>query len=264
MALVTEGSPTNTLTLGGGRVIATRYDDPLNLVWLHCAARLGMTVVRSREVYAAWDGKGTLTIADERDFDADDCLAQLIFHEICHALIAGPEAWTQPDWGLCNRDDRDLSSEHATHRLQAALADRHGLRRFMGPTTEHRPYYDALPSDALALVSGMAAASNNTTVPSQGPSAAACSSAPVGDGAGPAKASWDEAIVAAALAGWERATSSPWAEPIEDALVATAAMARVLGSAATAGTLWSGVAAPGEGSDCGRDGVADPGDGSGP
>jgi len=190
------------LVLGGGRVIEARYDDPLDLVWLFCAKRLGMTVVRSREVFAAWDGKGTLTIADERDFDPDDCLAQLIFHEICHALVAGPEALTQVDWGLCNRDDRDIASEFATHRLQAALADPHGLRAFMGPTTEHRTYYDGLGRDALA---------------------------------GPVD---DEVVIAAAQAGWERALSGPWSEPVDYALAATAAMAKALGAAAPEGSLW--------------------------
>lgn len=205
------------LVLGGGRVIEARYDDPLDLVWLFCAKRLGMTVVRSREVFAAWDGKGTLTIADERDFDADDCLAQLIFHEICHALVAGPEALTQVDWGLCNRDDRDIASEFATHRLQAALADPHGLRAFMGPTTEHRTYYDDLPDDALG--------------PGEpdGPRGMA----------GQAKGA-DEAIWVAARSGWERATSVPWSEPIEDALTATASIARALGVAAPEGSLWHG------------------------
>ena len=203
------------ITEGGGREILLRYDDPLDLVWLHCAERLGMTVVRSREVFAAWDGKGTLTIADERDFDVDDCLAQLIFHEMCHALVAGPEAWTQVDWGLYNRDDRDRDAEFATHRLQAALADRHGLRRFMGPTTEHRSYYDDLPDDPL------------------GP----------GDPDGPkgmtgqAKGA-DEAIRAAARAGWALAKCAPWSEPLEDALAATAALARALSSAAPEGSLW--------------------------
>lgn len=215
--------PGHRLVLGGGRVIETRYDDPLDLLWLHCARRLGMTVVRSREVFAAWDGKGTLTIADERDYDADDCLAQLIFHEICHALVAGPEAWTQADWGLCNRDDRHIASEFATHRLQAALADRHGLRVFMGPTTEHRPYYDGLPDDALGP--------NDALGPGEpdGPKGM------TGQGSGA-----DEAIRAAARSGWERAISAPWSEPIEDALAATASIARALGAAAPEGALWHG------------------------
>jgi hypothetical protein len=192
---------------GNARVIETRYDDPLNLVWLHCAARLGMTVVRSREVFAAWDGQGTLTLADQRDFDADDCLAQMIFHEICHGLVAGPDAWGLPDWGLYNRDNRDIDSEYATHRLQAALAGRYGLRVFMGPTTEHRPYYDSLPDDPLATNEDLE----------------------------------QEASVAAAQAGFELATHGARGVPVKEALEATAAIARVMGgSAAVAGSLWSG------------------------
>lgn len=132
------------------RSVTHRYQDPLELVWLDCAARLGMRVERSRDVYASWDGDGVLTLSTADDFDADDSLAQLIYHEICHALVAGPRGKTLEDWGLSNTDDSDLVYEHACHRLQAALAAPHGLRAFFAVTTEWRPYWDALPPDPLA------------------------------------------------------------------------------------------------------------------
>src|SRR5690606_5120027 len=91
-----------------------------------------------------------LTVAEPAQLDADDSLAQLILHELCHALVAGPNALSQVDWGLANVDDRDLVLEHACHRLQAKLSARHGLRDFFAVTTEHRPYWDALPPDPLA------------------------------------------------------------------------------------------------------------------
>jgi hypothetical protein len=132
------------------RQVTHRYQDPLDLVWLKCAERLGMNVERSPEVYAAWDGAGTLTLSTSDDFDPDDSLAQLIYHEICHSLVAGPRGRNLADWGLSNTDDSDLVYEHACHRVQAALAAPHGLRAFFAVTTDWRPYWEALPQDPLA------------------------------------------------------------------------------------------------------------------
>ncbi len=132
------------------REIRRRYQDPLDLVWLACARELGIEVVRSDEVYASFDGKGTLTLSASEHFDPDDSLAQLIFHELCHALVAGERGRSRIDWGMENVDDRDREQEHACHRLQAALAARHGLREFFAVTTDFRPYWDALPLDPLA------------------------------------------------------------------------------------------------------------------
>src|SRR5688500_3258669 len=132
------------------RPITQRYSDPLDLVWLSAAERLEMQVERSPGVYASWDGKSKLALATPETLDADDSLAQLIFHEICHALVAGEEGRARPDWGLDNTSERDLVFEHACHRLQASLAQRFGLRHFFAVTTEWRPYWDALPEDPLA------------------------------------------------------------------------------------------------------------------
>ncbi len=49
-----------------------------------------------------------------------------------------------------NIDERDLLQEHACHRLQAALAARHGLRDFFAVTTDWRSYWDTLPLDPLS------------------------------------------------------------------------------------------------------------------
>jgi len=73
-----------------------------------------------------------------------------LFHEICHALVAGPGQRSQPDWGLDNTSSADLVYEHACHRLQATLAGRYGLRSFFAVTTEWRDYWNALPADPLA------------------------------------------------------------------------------------------------------------------
>ncbi|HEY6880418.1 MAG TPA: hypothetical protein VI299_20480, partial [Polyangiales bacterium] len=110
------------------RTIEHRYDDPLDLIWLDCLRAVGFTLARSSEVYASFDGERTLTLSTREHFDPDDSLAQLIFHELCHALVAGPRGSKTADWGLENVDDRDLLQEHACHRLQASLGDRYGLR----------------------------------------------------------------------------------------------------------------------------------------
>lgn len=132
------------------RSISHEYSNPLDLIWLEAARRLGMRVERSPHVYASWDGNHTLSLASPADLDPDDSLAQLILHEICHALVAGPDGFRVPDWGLDNHSERDLVSEHACHRVQAALAAPYGLRAFFAVTTDHRPYWDALPENPLA------------------------------------------------------------------------------------------------------------------
>ena len=125
------------------------YSDPLDAIWMDVVDRLGWRVERSEDVYASWDGDRTLSISVPDDFDPDDCLAQMLLHEVCHALVAGTAALGRPDWGMENIDDRDLAQEHACHRLQAALLGPHGLRNMLRPTTDHKPYYLALPADPL-------------------------------------------------------------------------------------------------------------------
>ncbi|HMV70142.1 MAG TPA: hypothetical protein PKA64_25095, partial [Myxococcota bacterium] len=129
-----------------------RYGDPLDVVWLGAAAALGMRVERSDACYASWDGQRTLTLCTPASFDADDSVAQLVLHELCHALVQGPSGRRRVDWGLDNTDDDAAAvEEHACHRLQAALLDRYGLRRVLAVTTSWRPYWDALP---LGITSG--------------------------------------------------------------------------------------------------------------
>lgn len=183
------------------RAITHRYQDPLDLVWLKAASALGIEVRRSGEVYASWDGERVLTLSDASDFDPDDSLAQLIFHELCHALVAGPVQRTRPDWGLDNTSSVDLVQEHACHRLQATLAARHGLRDFMAVTTEWRPYWDSLPKDPMA---------------------------PCDDPALP--------IARRALA---EAEQEPWRAVLSQALQDTAALASIARRSAPADSLWA-------------------------
>lgn len=184
------------------RSIDQTYADPLDLVWIHAAERMEMRVVRSTEVNASWDGNGVLTIGTAETLDADDSLAQMILHEVCHALCEGPGCLKQLDWGLSNFDRSKRVHEHACLRLQAALADRHGMRQFFAATTMFRSYHDGLPADPLA-------------------------------------AGEDPAIVMA-QAGWERATNGPWAEALNEALNRTAQIAWALHGATAGDSLWHG------------------------
>jgi hypothetical protein len=182
------------------RRVVHRYLDPVDEIWLATAQALGLRVRRSDDAYASYDGEGTLTITTSAHFDADDCLAQIIFHELCHALISGSGAISTPDWGLCNEGERDLVREHACHRLQAALADRHGLRGLLAVTTDHRAYWDTLPADPLAA--------------------------------------GDDPAIALARDAWPRARGGAWGDAIEAALAATAQVARAVRPFAGDRSLW--------------------------
>lgn len=129
------------------RRIRHLYLDPLSALWIAIAERFGLAVERSEEVYASSDGEGTLYLGDDASLDADDSLAQMIFHELCHSLIQGEAMLSEPDWGLFNTDDRDHARELACIRLQAILSGEYGLREFFAPTTDFRIAYDAFPSD---------------------------------------------------------------------------------------------------------------------
>lgn len=182
------------------RRIDHRYEDPLDTLWLEAAARLGWRVERAASAYASWDGSGTLTLARALDLDADDCLAQMILHEMCHALVAGPTGWKQLDWGLDNTSDRDVDQEHATNRLQAALAEPYGLRQFLAVTTDFRSYYDALPRRPLA------------------------------DG--------DDPAIPLAQRGRVRAELEPFRSALDHALSGTARLAEVIAPSAADDSLW--------------------------
>jgi hypothetical protein len=126
------------------------YLDPLDAIWLTVANRIGFRVQRSAEVYASTDGKGVMTIGAPSTLDPDDCLAQMILHELCHSLIEGEGSLDVPDFGLDNESERDVAREHACLRLQAWLTGKYGLRGVLAPTTDFRSYYDGLPEDPFA------------------------------------------------------------------------------------------------------------------
>lgn len=132
------------------RTVTHRYLDPLSELWLATAARLGLSVRRVRDAYASTDGAGHLDIARDEELDADDSLAQMIFHEICHSLVEGEDAFARPDWGIDNTGTDHEWREHACLRAQFVLAGRHGLRAALAPTTDFRALWDQLGEDVLA------------------------------------------------------------------------------------------------------------------
>ena len=203
----------------GDRVIHHAYQDPLDVIWETCARQLGMTIARSDDVFASWDGTSILTLSTMRGFDPDDSLAQMVLHEICHALVQGPDAWSSVDWGLHNVDARDLSAEHAAQRVQAALASPYGLRSFVAVTTKWRSYYDALPEDPLS---------------------------------GPAS----EPAVPLARTAYARSRTEPWKGAIDTALRRTARLAAMLQPLVGPDSLWS-VTTPGVESPSTRRGLLD-------
>jgi hypothetical protein len=158
----------------------------IELIWARTAARLGFSVARTTDAYATSDGRGGIAIGVDDVLDADDAFAQLLFHELCHAITEGDQALTSPDWGLDNLPAHRLR-EHACLRFGAHLAARFGLRSVMRPTTEYRAYYDGLGNDPLE-----------------------------GD-ADPA--------IAIAVDARDRFDASAWSTPMEEALAETAALA---------------------------------------
>lgn len=181
------------------RKIRSKYSDPLDAIWIGTARKLGIEVIRDSEVFAAWDGSGVLRIGTDDTLDPDDCVAQMIFHEICHALVEGPDRFNQPDWGLDIEDRTQLFHEHACLQLQASLAEEYSLRAFFGATTDFRSYYDELPADPFER--------NDRATP-------------------------------LAKAGWQRAKKSEWSQPLDKALQATKNVKLIAMPFADTDSLW--------------------------
>jgi hypothetical protein len=176
-------------------------------VWVGAARRIGLQVIRTKDAYAATDGRGTLAIGDDAALDPDDSLAQMIFHELCHSLVEGEDSFRAPDWGMDNTGPDHDWREHACLRVQWVLTGRHGLRTVFAPTTEFRAFWDTLSGDVLA---------DRT-----------------------------DRSVQAAISGLRRADQPPWAPVLGEALAATARIAREAAAHATEpDVLWSGVRVP--------------------
>ncbi len=173
-----------------------RYDDPLARVWIDCAERIGFRIERTDQAFASTDGRGTILIGADEMLDSDDSLAQMIFHELCHALVEGEEGEGKVDWGIGHSGGRNPWREHACLRLQAYLAAGVGLRAFFAPTTDFRvSFWDSLGEDPFAA-------------------------SPEAGGRR------ERSCVAARLAAW-RASRPRW-KPLKEALTASAAIAAIV------------------------------------
>ena len=112
--------------------------------WLGFCERVGFDVTRTSDAFVSYDGEHSLNIAPAGDLDPDDSVAALALHELCHLAVRGDAGFDERDWGLTYLAEGDLSDEYAALRLQRWLASSAGLQELLHPTTEHRPYYDAL------------------------------------------------------------------------------------------------------------------------
>ena len=181
------------------------YDDPLSRVWIACAEAVGFRIVRTEDAYASTDGCGTILIAVDNLFDPDDSVAQMILHELCHALVEGEDAEKKVDWGIGHAGGNNPWREHASLRLQAYLAGRVGLRDFFAPTTDFRvSFWDALPADPFYASSE-------------------------------AGGRRERSCVAARLAAW-RASQPRWSGHLDKALTSSAAIAAATPRLITPGT----------------------------
>jgi hypothetical protein len=177
-------------------------------VWVGTARKIGLRVIRTPDAYAATDGNGTLAIGDDTALDADDSLAQMIFHELCHSLVEGEESFARADWGMDNTGPDHDWREHACLRVQWVLTGRHGLRTLFAPTTDFRAsFWDRLSGDVLA---------DRT-----------------------------ERSVQAAIVALRRAELPPWGPHLGEALAATARIAQEAAKLTSEpDVLWKGVGAP--------------------
>jgi hypothetical protein len=135
------------------RPIRARYLDPVDVVWLATARRLGLHVRRNPAIFSATDGTGLLELGPRDTLDPDDSTAQMIFHELCHWITNGLDTFHERDWGFALDAELDWR-EHACLRLQAALADSVGLRQELAPTSQFREYYDVVPADPFLPLEG--------------------------------------------------------------------------------------------------------------
>lgn len=202
------------------RNVHRQYRDPLEIIWMHAAEQCGMQVQRDPEVFASWNGKGTLRLGTPETLDRDDCLAQMVLHEMCHGLIEGPDQFGLADWGLQYGEPDHLAHEFGALRLQAALSARYGLRDFLASTTDYRAYYDLLASDPL----------------SQSIDHFPVSVVELAEGA--CLATSDRLAIELATRGLERADQGPWGEPLRDALRRTAEIREVVQSISSSESIW--------------------------
>jgi hypothetical protein len=162
-----------------------RYGDPLDTVWINAARKLGAT----------FSGAGA----------GADAGAAGVFHALCHALVAGDEALQTTRFAPCHDTEHDSRHEHAAQRVQAALADRYGLRALLAVNGAQRAHWDALPDDPLAR--------------SRDPEL--------------------RAVIDLALAAWLRSRKTPWRNVLYDALAASAAIAQAVRASAAPDSLWA-------------------------
>ncbi len=142
--------------LSPGRVRAIRRLRELDAAACEVAAAGGLQVGRARGSWVSYRGhERTIVVAPDDELDDDDCLLQIVLHELCHWMVQGEAAAEHDDWGLNNQTDDDEPAEHAALVLQRSILMPTGLQDVLEPTTDFRAYYRSLlhrsPADAVLL-----------------------------------------------------------------------------------------------------------------
>src|SRR5436190_1437672 len=108
--------------------------EAIDRVWIETATRCGFRVLRSDAAYASSDGRGTIVIGEPATLDDDDSVAQLVLHEICHALVQGAERARRKDLDRVLAEA--LARTAALLRAEAGAQEAHPLGLGFGPADE--------------------------------------------------------------------------------------------------------------------------------
>ena len=118
----------------------------IEAVWRAAVEQLGFAVVRTNEAYATSDGRGAIAIGVDAALDGDDAFAQLVFHELCHAITQGQAAMRNLIGGSTTFPSTSFASTPAcgcrrrSHR-RSACARRWPRRRRIARTTTRCRHY---------------------------------------------------------------------------------------------------------------------------
>ena len=92
--------------------------------------------------------------ASDETLDADDAFAQLVFHELCHAITEGEGAVASPDWGLDNSAGASSCASTPVSGSARTWRSASGCgRRWRRPPNIAR-YYDALAARSAGADAG--------------------------------------------------------------------------------------------------------------
>jgi hypothetical protein len=144
--------------LPAGRVEQIALLRRLDAEVVAAAAEFGLRVERAAGSWVSYRAaQRAIVVAPDQELDPDDCLLQIVLHELCHWMVQGPAAVAYDDWGLDNQTADDEACEHAALMLQRTLLAPRALVDVLEPTTEFRAYYRELGFDPPTCAASTAA-----------------------------------------------------------------------------------------------------------